>query len=229
MFDEPHSPEWIDNALKRGSLNKGKFLTDNHFHSYYIQMKVINNLKVRKVLEIGPGENFAANYLKEFGFQYFTMDIEEKSNPSILSSIENFNTQDYLNDYDLVCAFQVLEHSPYKNFVPNLKKMAEMSKKYVFISIPYSGFGIKLSLNIHFNQNLRPTRALKMFLPSMKKNRIYRPEYVDEFPWAVHYWEIGRKGFPLRRIKNDIQKTGLSIKKTFHSNNLFHYYILAEK
>ena len=107
--------------------------------------------------------------------------------------------------------------------------MSEMSKKYVFISLPYSGFGFKLFLNLHFNQNSRPTRALKIFFPSFKKNRIYRPEFIKEFSWAVHYWEIGRKGFMLKKIKADIKKNGLTIKKTFQSNNLFHFYILAEK
>jgi len=30
-----------------------------------------------------------------------------------------------------------------------------------------------------------------------------------------HYWEIGKAGYPLQRIINDIRKTGFNIKKTY--------------
>lgn len=228
-YSEPRTPEQIDYAIKNKLLYKGKFLWDNHFHSYYLQMKTIRDLKLNSVLEIGPGENITGTYLKSLGIDYKTMDIVEVPKPDISSSLEDCNPQDFAEAFDMVCAFQVLEHSPYENFKQNLIKMADMSKKYVFISIPYSGFGFKIFLNIHLNQNIRPTRAIKIFFPSFKKNRKYRPEFIKEFPWAVHYWEIGRKGFPLRRIKRDVEAAGLTIKKTFQSNNLFHYYILAEK
>lgn len=168
-YNEPHSPVWIDKKLAQGDLNKGKFLSINHFHSYYLQMKTIYDLKVRKVLEIGPGENFTANYLKSLGIEYHTMDIIESSEPTILSNIEQIDEKLYKNEYDLVCAFQVLEHLPYELFKSNICKMATMSKKYVFISVPYACFGFKISINLHFNQNLRPTRAIKFSLPSLKK------------------------------------------------------------
>ena len=114
MFDEPHSPEWIDNAIEKGTLNIEKILSVHHFHSYYMQIKEMVNLKINSILEIGPGENFAANYLKNSGIQYDTMDIIKNSNPTILSKLEDVDAQKYKQNYDLVCEFQVLEHSPYQ-------------------------------------------------------------------------------------------------------------------
>jgi hypothetical protein len=52
---------------------------------------------------------------------------------------------------------------------------------------------------------------------------------MEEFPWAVHYWEIGRRPHLLRSVLKDFGSTGLKIIDTFHSDNPFHYFILAEK
>lgn len=229
MYDESHSPETLDMVLKKGALNKGKFLTAAHHNSYYLQMLTTHELKVDSVLEIGPGENFAANYLRTLGINYDTMDIVEHSQPTILGRLEELDERNYLRRWQLVCAFQMLEHSPYELFVENIRKMAAMSDRYVFISLPYSCFGFRLSLNIAFGQNRRFSKSIAMYIPLFKRNRKYREEYIKEFPWAVHYWEIGRRGFPLGRIKSDIESVGLRIIDTFRSDNPYHYFILASK
>jgi hypothetical protein len=227
MYDEPHSPEHLEK--KSAQLNSGKFLTAAHFSSYYLQMLTVRNLKAESVLEIGPGENFVANYMRTLGINYETMDIMESSQPSILGRLEDLDVTAYSERYDIVCAFQMLEHSPYDNFVPNLEKMAAMAKQYVLISLPYSCFGMKISFDFSFGQRIRLLKSFELFFPLNKKNRRYREEYMKEFPWAVHYWEIGRRGYPLRRIKSDIESAGLKIKQTFRSDNPYHFFICAEK
>ena len=229
MYDESHSPQDLELALSKGNLNKGKFLTFAHSNSYYLQMLTINNLNVGSVLEVGPGENFVANYMRSIGIKYETIDITEDQEPTILGKLEDIDTSKYTNRYNLVCAFQMLEHSPYKEFTSNLKKMAIMSNRYVFISLPYACYGLKFSLSFTFGQNKNFRKSFSLYLPLNKKNRRYREEYKKEFSWAVHYWEIGRKGFPLKRIKADIESSGLRIIDTFHSDNPYHYFILTEK
>jgi hypothetical protein len=229
MFDEPFPPQYLEKVSKNGTLHKGKFLTFNHHYSHYMQMFTIKNLGVESVLEIGPGENFTVNYMRNLGMQYDTMDIIEESNPTISGKLEDLDESQFKCTYDLVCAFQMLEHSPYDYFVPNINKMATIAKKYVFISLPYSCWGAKLSINLIFGQSKKGVSSLSLYFPLNKKNRKYRKEFKEEFPWAVHYWEIGRKGFPLRRIKSDIESVGLRIIKSFHSEFAYHYFILAEK
>ena len=228
-YDEPHSPETLDRMSKEGRLNSGKFLTTAHHHSYYLQMLTIRKLGVTSVLEIGPGENFVADYLRTLGVTYDTMDIVEQSKPMILGRLEDIDEQDYLQRWQLVCAFQMLEHSPYELFVENIRKMSAMSSEYVFISVPYSCFGFTLSLKLAFGQSRRISKTFSMHFPLFAPNRRYRDEYRKEFPWAVHYWEIGRRGFPLRRILTDIESQGLRIIDSFRSENPFHFFILAKK
>src|ERR1700742_2528145 len=117
-----------------GQQNRGKFLTPAHHDSYRLQMQEMRALDVQQILEIGPGDGTVTNFMRYLGLQYFTMDITPQSNPAILGQLETLDPAPYRKRFDLVCAFQMLEHSPYENFVSNLRKMAEMSRKYVFIS-----------------------------------------------------------------------------------------------
>ena len=192
------------------------------FFSYFIQMKKIRELNPKTVLEIGPGEGFIQQYMKQLGIAYDTMDIISESNPTYLSKLEDFDANNAML-YDVVCSFQMLEHSDYKFFKSNLMKMKELSKKYVFISLPYSCYKFSFGINIQLGQDRRISRKVN------KPNRKYRKQYVDEFPWAVHYFEIGRKGFSKKKIFRDMKDAGLNILDTFHSENAFHYFILAEK
>jgi len=229
MWDEPHAPEDIERALQSGKLNKGKFLTLAHNHSYFLQMKTIYNLHPESILEIGPGDKFVGNYFSCLGILYETVDIIAASNPTYLSSLEDLKATEVKLRYDVVCSFQMLEHSPYENFITNLEKMTYLSKKYVFISLPYSCYGLNISFILSLGQNKLIKKKLSFFLPTKKRNRRYREEFVKEFPWAVHYWEIGRRGYNLKKIMADIRSVGLRIIDCFHSDNPFHYFILLKK
>ena len=228
-LDEPHSPELLEKLSMEGTLNKGKFLTDAHRDSYFQQMLHIRRLGVESVLEVGPGEGVIASYIRSLGVQYDTMDIVHTSHPTIVSRLEDFDPSEHLARWDLVCAFQVLEHSPYEDFVSNLAKMVLVSKRYVFISLPFLCAGFSLSVNVALGQSLRLKRKFELYFPLLQRNREYRKEFKEEFPWAVHYWEIGRRGFPLSRIRRDIRSADLSIVHEFRSENPYHYFILAEK
>lgn len=228
-FDEPHTPELLKQLEREGKLNRGKFLTEAHRDSYFQQMIHIRTLGVGSVLEIGPGEGFIAAYMKGLGITFDTMDIVQEHSPTILGRLEDFNPEPCRGKWEMVCAFQMLEHSPYDNFVPNLKKMAALSSRYVYISLPYSCAGFSLTINIGLGQSLRWKRRLDLFIPLFMRNRKYRKKFMDEFPWAVHYWEIGRRGFPLGRIRRDIRAAGLKSIREFRSENPYHYFILAEK
>jgi len=228
MYDEAHAPCILEKMSKNKNPNTGKFLTDAHFFSYYLQMRKIKALNVETVLEVGPGENFIQEYMKSLGIEYDTMDIIPESNPTYLSSLENFELSCLKFKYDLVCSFQMLEHSEYSNFSSNLEKLRKMSTKYVFLSLPYSCNKFSIKVNIQLGQNKIFSKMLQLIFPTNKANRVYREEYKTEFPWAVHHWEIGRKGYLKKKVMNDIRASGLKIIDTFHSENAFHYFILAE-
>ncbi len=99
---------------------KGKFLHNIHKQSYLLQMTTIHSLKGKSVLEIGPGEHYACRNLKTMGYEYHTVDMIDSFNPTYLCSLEELDID---RKYDVVCAFQMLEHVPYDEFLSGLKKM----------------------------------------------------------------------------------------------------------
>ena len=229
MYDEGYTPLQLEELTKSNTLGKGSFIDPFFSSSYMIQMREIYALNPDKVLEIGPGEGFVNNYLSYLGIEYDTLDI--KGDPTYKCTLEEFDPikLELGDSYDLICCFQMLEHSPYKEFKNNLKKFHFQSKKYVFISLPYDSFGFSINLNLHQGQRKDYKFKFQAYFSKFNKNRKYRDEYIKEFPWAVHYWEIGRSGYPIRRIKKDIIESGFNIKKHFLSDNPFHYYFLLEK
>lgn len=230
MFDEPHAPVEIDKMVNEKTINKGKFFSKAHSESYLYQMQTIRQLKdIKSVLEIGPGEGFCAKNLRELGYEYHTLDFETAHEPTIKANFQELDPNLITERYDMTCAFQVLEHFPYHEFTEHIQVLRELSKKYVFISLPYSCRGFSFKINLQNGQNSRITKTFDFYLATNLPNRKYREDFKQEFPWAVHYWEIGRKGFSMNKILHDIKESGLKIERKFHSPNPFHYFILCQK
>jgi len=227
-FNEPHTPEELDRMVADKTINRGKFLNKRHAGSYQEQIKTILRLGIERVLEIGPGEGYTARNLNALGLQFDTLDFEGAHKPTIQADFNTFDPKPYSGKYELCCGFQVLEHFPFEDFPRLVDKMVTMSSRYVYLSVPYSCYGFHFELGMHTGQ-LPFSKRLRFYMPSYKKNRKYREGFMKEFPWAVHYWEIGRKGFPLKRINKTIEACGLKILEQNHGPNPFHYYFLCEK
>jgi len=230
MYDEGYPPEVLDKIVVSGEIHKGKFVHSNFSDSYMLQMKTLKGLKgAKKILEIGPGEMFTARNLKTLGYTYHTLDQDPRIEPTYVCSFFSFEYKWHKNEYDAVCAFQVLEHLPYGRFKEAICRMKTISRKYIVISLPYSCKGFRESRTEWDGQfNKTAERVIEHFEPTNLPNRRYRKEYIEEFPWAVHYWEIGRKGFPLVRVIDDIEACELKILDRFHSEEPFHYFIVIE-
>ncbi len=227
MFDEAHTPEKLDELKKKGVLNKGKFLNEQFHFSQYLQMKTIFDLQVDSVLEIGPGEGFVASYMNGLGISYDTLDRDSANNPTIVSDLRDWTVPG--QEWDLVAAFQVLEHMPFSSFENNIAKLAAASRKYVFISLPYHCFGLSFRLCASFGQKKRRTFDFGMHFPTFFRNRRYRKEYMDEFPFAVHFWELGRRPIFPWTVEKTFKRKQLKIISRFHSPNPYHYFYLLEK
>ena len=179
-----------------------KYLNLERFISYYYQIDTIRSVaKSGKILFIGPGDKIVSDYLNKVGFDVDTFDIDKELEPSYVGDVRDLSFSD--NEYDIVVAFEVLEHVPFDDFQPILEKMNKIAKQAVLISIP------NRLTSLEFLVKFPGIRSL------FKKEFVYFS--IDKylrFPGfevsGQHYWEIDKKEFNKKRV-------GAKVKEVFGS------------
>lgn len=180
---------------------KKSYDTKERFCSYWHQIDEIVSLHPNLVLEIGIGNGFVSDYLIKREYTVVTLDKEIRLRPNYVSSVLNlpFRT----NSFDVVAAFEVFEHIPYKDFQIALKEIWEVTKNHFILSLPDCTRVYRLHL--HF-----PRIGIKRKMIPIPRLRIPDQKFNGE-----HYWEIGNKQTPLKRVISDIQRVGFVIDKSY--------------
>ena len=102
------------------------------FKSYYYQVKFITELKPESILEVGIGNKTLNNYLKQHRYSVTACDFDKTFNPDVAADVRDLPFKD--NEFDVVCAFQILEHIPWEDFPTALSELQRVSKKNVVFS-----------------------------------------------------------------------------------------------
>jgi len=189
------------------------YLNLPRWYSYWNQIDECIKLKPNSVLIIGVGDNIVAKILSDNIAVVHTFDIDQTLNPTFcgnLLEIQNIISQ----RYDVILCCQVLEHLPYENFEAVLLQLSHLSK-FLILSLPYCHHKL-----IDFNLSLLKYK----FNINLSIPRFYKQWNFD----GQHYWEIGCKGYGLKKINQSIQKF-------FHLNNRYqsrinsyhYFYILS--
>lgn len=193
-----------------------KYCNLERWSSYWYQIDEIIKSGAETVLEFGCGDGVTGSYIKNnTNIQYFCADTDPALGPDYILNISNFSLDD--KKFDTVCAFEVLEHLPYEQFKICLANLNAASNKYVLISLPHWGRHFSLSFQTPF---LRKKRF--QFKISTGKKHAYNGE---------HYWEIGKIGYPLKKIITDIIDVGFEVERHFicHESPYHHFFILKIK
>lgn len=184
--------------------------------SYYYQLDSVLNLYPRSILDIGVGDHVFEHYIEEnTDITYTSLDIAEDLRPDIVADItKGIDTKS--DSFDVVCAFEVLEHIPFQDFERVLEELKRVARTHVVISLPHFGPPIQFLLKLPFLPTIR--FACKLLYP---KEHIFNGE---------HYWEIGKKGYTPKKIRNILQKH-FSIEKEFvpFENQYHHFYVLRKE
>lgn len=190
------------------------------FVSYYNQISTVRELEPENILEIGIGSGFLKNYLRSRSYAVTTADHDRLLGPDMVCDITRIPVKD--NSFDLVMAFEILEHMPYEDSLKGIKEMERVSKRYVVLSVPRSCsyFGLSFMFGLPICHKFV---SLGLRIPFFWIG----PEYGNK----EHFWELGRRGFPVRRLVKDIERLGLTIKqkKGHIALNTQHYFLVLEK
>jgi len=184
------------------------------FASYFYQLQSVLNLKPKSILEIGVGDKVFGDYIKNnTNIVYKSMDIAEDLSPDTVGNILAIPIND--GEFDIVCAFEVLEHLPFNQFEKALEELARVSDKNVIISVPHFGPPLKFMFKIPFLPEFR--FALKI------------PFYREHFFNGEHYWELGKKNYPVSKILKILEKRFKVLKHFVPFENQYHHFFVLKK
>ena len=109
-------------------------ISQDRWISLWYQLSEVRSLKPRSVLEVGPGPGLLKTFAKNCGVSVETVDIDPELRPDCVASATSLPFSE--NAYGCVCAFQMLEHLPYRESVKALAEMVRVADDYVLISLP---------------------------------------------------------------------------------------------
>ncbi|MBP6881370.1 MAG: class I SAM-dependent methyltransferase [Candidatus Pacebacteria bacterium] len=192
-----------------------KYVDQSRWMSYWHQIReIVSRPEISSVLEIGPGSDFLRQVLRVYrpDITYHTVDIATDLQPDIVGNATKIPVE--ANSYDLVCAFQVLEHIEYSDFEPAIIEMKRVAKEYVFISLPHFSPSIEFWFKIPFLKRLK--LATKIPVP------------LKHTFGGQHYWEIGKKGYSPKKIRSVLQKHLTILDEYVPFENQYHRFYITK-
>ncbi len=200
--------------VDKNHYNIEKYSHPERWASYYYQLKEVLASKPESILEVGVGDKVFGSFIKNnTAISYTSVDIAEDLHPDVLGDVLALPFPD--NSFDAVCIFEVLEHVPFEKFEQALHELFRVTKKSVFISLPHFGPPVKLLLKVPF----LPEIKFAVKIPFGRKH-VFNGE---------HYFEIGKKGFPLSTIKEKITNVGVLINDYVPFENQYHHFFILNK
>jgi SAM-dependent methyltransferase len=192
-----------------------KYAFEGRFVSYYWQLKETLAHNPSSVLEVGVGDRVFGDFLKNnTAVLYTSVDIAEDLHPDVVGSVLALPFED--KSFDVACAFEVLEHLPFEDFDRALTELVRVARTHVVISIPHFGPMLSFSCKIPFLPHVR--FALKLPYP---KTHVFNGQ---------HYWEIGKKGYPLSRIRRALAEHGRIVADFVpFGSDYHHFFVLKPK
>lgn len=179
--------------------------------SYHYQLTEILAVKPASVLEVGVGDGVTCGYLsRNTEITYTSVDIADDVGADVIGSITALPFAD--DSFDVVCAFEVLEHLPFEKLDTSLSELRRVAKEKVIISVPHFGPPIALRFKLPFLPEI--SFALKIPLPLTHS-------------WnGQHYWELGKRGYPVRRLREHLRKQFVIEREFIPFENQYHHFFV---
>ena len=109
-------------------------MNKERWSSIWHQIHIISQLNPKNILKIGTGNGIFKSFISSYIGNTQTLDIDPELNPDILGTAKSLPFKE--NSYDVVCAFQVLEHLPYDDALVSFCEMMRVNRKKVILSLP---------------------------------------------------------------------------------------------
>lgn len=164
----------------------GKYVTKRRWASMWHQLDEVIKLNPKRVLEVGPGPGLFKAMAGAVGVHVETLDLDPELEPDHVASVFEMPFED--GAFDVVCAFQMLEHLPFEQSLEAFGEMARVADKAVIISLPDAATRLPLSIQLPW------VGTVTFFIP-MPRFRAPVHKFDGE-----HYWEINKSGYPVKSV-----------------------------
>ncbi len=177
----------------------GRYRGRDRWLSYFYQLELLRLVDAKSLLEIGPGEGIVTDALRKSGIKVVTCDIAEDLQPDIVGSVTALPCKD--GEFDAVLAAEVLEHIRFEDVPQALRELRRVTSRNVLVSLPHPGWVFSCELKLP----LLPRFGLLFQIPFFWQEHRFNGE---------HYWELGKKGYPVRRFIECAKEAGLKLAVT---------------
>lgn len=207
----------MDNAFTRDEWIT--YYSQKRILHQWTQLSLLGRVPCRRVLEVGPAMGLVTALLTNAGYDVTTLDQVERPfarpvAPHLRHDIVALSGPE-IAGFDAILCCETLEHLDWSAVGGVLAAFRASGAKYLLVSVPYMGF--QLALDLYANRHgMRHYFSLKKLL--------WRREFRREPPGG-HQWEVGYKGFPLRRWESRLRENGWAIAArefTAHTRSVFH-------
>lgn len=176
----------------------------------WFQVKLLENLPVQRIMEIGPAYGVPTALLANAGYEVTTLDFMERkllgASSHIIADLWKADPKVYSNQDCILCC-EVLEHFPFEKSCDLLTKFYKSKVPYLVLSVPYNA--PQLNFNLYINSH-----TVKKYTAFKFRNSFRSFKKGDPVDGQLgHQWEIGFKNYPLKKLKNAIKVAGWDILK----------------
>lgn len=199
-------------AIPRQHYTEDNYDSLGRFVSYWHQIDEVRRAEPENVLEIGVGNGFVSNYLRDRGFDVITLDVNAQLSPDVVGSITAIPLRDA--SFDVVTACEVLEHLPQECVVEALREMRRVTRRAAVVSVPNKRIAYALQLPI-------PKVGLRRWL----FERCDPPGYS---PGPEHLWEIGDGTVSADDVRAWMGEAGFRLERDYRpfENTCHHFFVL---
>lgn len=179
--------------------------------SYYFQLKEVLAFNPKSVLEVGVGDRVFGDYIKNNTIiRYTSVDVAKDLRPDVVADVTALPFKN--GEFDVSCAFEVLEHIHFESFEKAIREISRVSKRAVIISLPHFGPSCEFAFKIPFVKRIKIAFKLPI-----------HPKHV----WnGEHYFEIGKKGYEIDKIRDILKKHFVIVNDFIPFENQYHHFFV---
>jgi SAM-dependent methyltransferase len=204
----------MQKQVEKDHYQFNRYIKKPRWASMWHQLDEVLAFEPETILEIGPGPGVFKALARQFGPRIETLDLDPNLNPDHVAPADAMPFDDC--SFDVVCAFQMLEHVPYETSLRIFAEMVRVARKGVVISLPDAATRWPFAIHIP---------RLGLTWGSIRKPRLRVPKHQFD---GEHYWEINKAGYSLGKLQNDLCSAAPVLQtKTYRVNeNPYHRFFV---